>query len=225
MDVWCNAALENVDVYDVPLRLLCCVFILHRSVGFYTDRIRQILFLSLCCPWGMERTTMVSSDEEYVDRHDDFLIACEMAIRFFFAQKDEKNQRSVKKHQDQVTRSILHFIAGGGGDAAFAQSQLLYSDAGVSPIWLSNDFTLPIFAISVLYCSQLLVPLGHRPPVDVTFENSQNALFGIRLKSITSIKNDILFFLLTIGAVRFYLKNEQNMKIIQSRISIYNEVV
>lgn len=171
----------------------------------------------------MECTAMVSSDEEYIDRHDDFLVACEMAIRFFFAQKDEKNQRSVRKHQDQVTRSILHFIAGSGGDAAFAQSQLLYSDAGISPIWLSNDFTLPIFAISLMYCCQLLVPLGHKPPVEVVFENSRKALFGVQLKSIRSIKNDQLFFLLAIGAVKFYLKNEQNMKIIQSRISIYNE--
>lgn len=168
--------------------------------------------------------TMVK-DEEYIDRFNDFMMACEMAIRFFFSQKDEKNQRSIKKHQDQVTRSILHFIAGDGGDAAFAKSQLLYSDAGISPIWLSNDFTLPIFAISLMYCCQLLVPIGHRPPVEVMFENSKNALFGVQLKSIKSIKNDHLFFLLAIGSVKFYLKNEQNMKIIQSRISIYNEVL
>ena len=162
---------------------------------------------------------------QYVDRKTDFLVAAEVGIRFFFGQKDENSQRSAKKNQERVTRSILHFVAGGGSDAVFAQSQLSYSDTGISPIWLANDFTLPVFAISLLYCSDFLTVVGDRPPIEATFESSDKAIFGVRLKSIRSVKDDHLFFLLTIGSIKYYLKNEQNMKIIQQRISIYNEVV
>lgn len=112
------------------------------------------------------------------------MVAAELMLRQFFGRKSAET--SVKKAQDEITRQILKFIGGDVAEQDFVRSEIsLHTDRGVSPIWLSSEFTLPLFALAAEDLCDLLSPTG-KGFINCTVKADPDAFFGVTLVSIVS---------------------------------------
>nr|WP_320196643.1 hypothetical protein [Agrobacterium rosae]MDX8305193.1 hypothetical protein [Agrobacterium rosae]MDX8316291.1 hypothetical protein [Agrobacterium rosae]MDX8321730.1 hypothetical protein [Agrobacterium sp. rho-8.1]MDX8332402.1 hypothetical protein [Agrobacterium rosae] len=121
---------------------------------------------------------------ERLDKRSDMVVAAELMLRQFFGRKSADS--SVKQAQDEITRQILKFIGGDDAERDFVRSEIsLHSDKGVSPIWLSSEFTLPLFALAAEDLCDLLSPSG-KGFIRCDVAADEDAFFGLKLVSVTS---------------------------------------
>lgn len=148
------------------------------------------------------------------DKKYDLIVASELMLRQYFGRQAAKT--GVKKAQDQLTRLILKFIGGDSAESEFVRSEIqLHSDRGVSPIWLSDEFTLPLFAlVAENYCN-LLSPTG-KGFIRAEIEADDESFFGAKLKTITSAYDDqaheYQFNLYALAGTKAYLETEAGMR-------------
>lgn len=156
-----------------------------------------------------------------VDKKKDIMVAAELMLRQFFGR--QASDKGVKKAQDQHTRLILKFIGGDAAEADFVRSEIqLHTDRGVSPIWLSPEFTLPLFALAAEDLCNLLAPSG-RGFIHCTVEADEEAFFGLRLVSIeadeeTEVQNHE-FDLYALAGTKRYLENEAGMRSVHDLVA------
>lgn len=156
------------------------------------------------------------------DKRYDLIVAAELMLRQFFGRKAAENA-GVKKAQDHYTRQILKFIGGDDAETEFVRSEIqLHSDRGVSPIWLSPEFTLPLFALAAEDLCDLLSPTG-KGFIRCEVAADDEAFFGVKLLSISADERNETqnheFDLYALAGTKRYLESEAGMRSIHDLVT------
>ena len=156
-----------------------------------------------------------------VDKRYDMTVAAEFMLRHFFSQ--QAKDKGIKKAQDQQTRQILKFIGGDEEEAAFVRSEVqFHSDRGVSPIWLSPEFTLPLFGLAAEDLCDQLSPQG-KGNIRCLVEADETAFFGLRFVGMeadeSSEEDNYAFDLFALAGTKRYLENEAGMRSVHDLVA------
>ncbi len=156
-----------------------------------------------------------------LDKRSDMVVAAELMLRQFFGRKSSEG--GVKKAQDEITRQILKFIGGDAAEQEFVRSEIsLHSDRGVSPIWLSPEFTLPLFALAAEDLCDLLSPT-EKGFIRCEVQQDDDAFFGVKLISITveetSEEKNHEFDLYALAGTKRYLESVSGMRSVHDLVA------
>ena len=124
------------------------------------------------------------------DRRYRFSLSCEFMLRAHFGRVSRRG--GVRSSQDAATVRFLRYVGGETAEAEYVRGELsIHSDRGVSAVWLSDAFTMPLFAsLAHEYCRRL-DPRG-AVPFEVGIEAQPDAFFGYRLSGIWARADDPL---------------------------------
>ena len=124
------------------------------------------------------------------DRRYRFSLACEFMLRAHFGRASRRG--GVRSSQDAATARFLRYAGGEGAEAEYVRGELsIHSDRGVSAVWLSDAFTMPLFAALAHDFCCLLHPRGVAP-FDVGVEADPDAFFGYRMTGVWARGEDPL---------------------------------
>lgn len=156
-----------------------------------------------------------------VDRQADLIAAAELMIRSLFGRKAAAS--GVKAAQDEVTRRILGALGGDEAQRGFdGAPSSIHSDAGVSRIWLSAEFTLPLFALAAEDFCDRLSPTG-KGFIRCHVAADDDAFFGIRLVSVTTDDSDAgrdhQFALYALAGTKHYLDTTAGMHAVHDLVA------
>ena len=117
-----------------------------------------------------------------LDRRYRFSLSCEFMLRAHFGRAGRRS--GVGSSQDAATARFLRFAGGEVAEGEYVRSELsIHSDRGVSAVWLSDAFTLPLFAALAYDYGRRLDPDGVAS-FDVEIEPQADAFFGYRFVGI-----------------------------------------
>lgn len=109
-------------------------------------------------------------------------------LRAHFARAGKR--AGVRSTQDAATGRFLRYVGGEDAEAVYVRGELsVHSDRGVSPVWLADGFTMPLFAALAHEYAALLDP-GGKPGFDVGLEADPEGFFGYRLTGIWAHDDD-----------------------------------
>ncbi|KXV69212.1 hypothetical protein AD951_07685 [Acetobacter malorum] len=116
-----------------------------------------------------------------------FRVACEFMLRWIFSPEFAERHRAERPVQYDIVRRLFSEMNRDRSDAEFIQNEAIkgtFAEGQISAVWLSPEFTAPLFAGLAYFYGSTLVPDGgccFRP----TITRDEDAFFGFRLDGVT----------------------------------------